>query len=173
MGDCFHWWNVVFLSSWGSGIHGPSLSGRATYSLTPNEQFWPYKDMGSGGGKAWRWVYYLACLEVCWRWENVNFSFPICSNWAVMEPSCNLVFVSTKHALSRSHVPSAASTALVPQQFLACWWSPLVYLASAVSKNLWTSCPFFPQHLPVTHTTHGHNGCLCTLPVAQFWRRCK
>lgn len=47
---------------------------------------------------------------------------------------------------------SAASTASVPQQFLACRRRPLVDLASPVSKNLRTSRPFFPRHLPALHS---------------------
>ena len=155
MGDCFHWWNLVF---WPPCLHEVLESMVLHYLeglLTlwhPTNNFSPTKIWDQVRGKAQRWVYYLACFEVCWQWENVIFSFPIHSNWAVMEPSRNLVFVSTKRALSRLHVPSAASTALVPQQFLACRQSPLVDLASAVSKNLWTSCPFFPWHLPAAHT---------------------
>lgn len=61
------------------------------------------------------------------------------------------LFTSTERALSKSCVPSATSTASLPQQILACQQSPLVDLASPVSKNWRTSHPFFPRHFPVAH----------------------
>ena len=138
-----------------------TLKGPVVHYLEGPFTFWhPTDDFGStsiqnqvesGGFSAQQWVSYLACVEVCWRWEKVTFVLPMRSNWAVMDPSRNLVFANTKHALSRPSVPSAASTASPPQQFLACRRSPLVDLASAVSRYLRTSQPFFPRHLPAAH----------------------
>ena len=67
-------------------------------------------------------------------------------------PITQLCLCHTKHAFSRSCVPSAASTASLPQQFLVCQRSPLVDLASPVSRNWQTSHPFFPQHFLAAHS---------------------
>ena len=153
--DSFGWWKVVFRSPHLHKVLESTIFHDLEWLFTlwhPTDDFGPASTWNKVEGEAQQWVSYLASVEVCWRYEKVTFPFPICSNLAVIDPSRNFVFASTMHALSRFCVPSAASTALLPQQFFACQWRPLVDLASLVSKNRWTSCPFFPLHFPAVHS---------------------
>ena len=156
-GDGFWWRNVVFRSPC---LHEHLESSvfhyfEGPFTLWhPTDNFSPTRIQNEVGEKyqRWVWVSYLASVEVCWQCEKFTFPFMICSNWAVMDLSCNLVFTYTKCALSRSRESSAAPTASPPQNFLACQRSPLVDLASAVSKNQQMSRPFFPLHFSAAHS---------------------